>query len=312
MDSNLKRAPGENSTIYMIDAGKLATCPKIKATFGKMDLELILDTGSQVSVISEDAYGQLKRFGSYLELPVQSAVLMNAFGGKSARVRRQVLLPFEIQGDYFEASFLVSPELIGPGLLGADFLYAYGFSIDLRLERISRGIPNEGTGVRHYELIGTERISESNETIKREGEDQGLILGVQVILHKGQELLRPSLVRPRSVEETKDAYSDSSCDKKIMGEDSQVQEGRKKENVGEEDITSYRIINEFEENRGDDCDDMLIDDESDDRYEENEEDDTYCEWSGGVSHIRYEDRRRCHRNYLRSHADAHHRKERES
>jgi hypothetical protein len=71
------------------------------------------------------------------------------------------------------------------------------------------------------------------------------------------------------VEVTKDAYADSSCDKKIMGEDSQVQEGRKKENVGEEDVTRYGIITEFEENRGDHCDDMLIGDESNDRYEEN-------------------------------------------
>jgi hypothetical protein len=77
-----------NTAIYMINAGKLATCPKIKITFRGIHVEVILDTGSQVSVLSDDIFRQLKLQGPIMELPVQSVILMSAFGNKTSRVKR--------------------------------------------------------------------------------------------------------------------------------------------------------------------------------------------------------------------------------
>jgi hypothetical protein len=75
--------------MYMSNSGKLATCPKIEITFGDVPVEMSLDTGSQFSVLSDDIFRQLKLRGPIMELPVQSLVLMSAFGNKTSRVKRQ-------------------------------------------------------------------------------------------------------------------------------------------------------------------------------------------------------------------------------
>jgi hypothetical protein len=179
----------------MINAGRLATCPKIKATFKDINVEMILDTGSQVSVLSDDVFRQIKIRGPIMELPVQSVVLMSAFGNKTSRVKRQALISFNFNEDKFENDFLISPQLVSPGILGADFLYTYKFSIDLGLRRMTRVTPGEKTGVRTYELICNQGLDE----VMRVNEgDRGEVLKIRTITRYGRVLLQPSLVQTPS------------------------------------------------------------------------------------------------------------------
>ena len=204
--------------MYMINAGKLAACPKIKITFGDIHVEVILDTGSQVSVLSDDIFRQLKLQGSIMELPVQSVVLMSAFGNKTSRVKRQAMISFTINGDEFENNFLISPQLVSPGILGADFLYEYKLSIDLGSGHITRVTPSEGTGVRKYELIYNLGLNKMDKVTALKEESQGEFLKVKTITCDGRVLLQPSLVRTPSLGFRKNRCCDFAREKEFMDE----------------------------------------------------------------------------------------------
>jgi hypothetical protein len=216
--------------MYMINAGKLATCPKIETMFGDIHVEMILDTGSQVSVLSNDIFLQLKLRGPIMELPAQSVVLMSAFGNKTSRVKRQALISFTINGDEFENNFLISPQLISPGILGADFLYEYKFSIDLGSRHMTRVTPGEGTEVRRYELICKRELNTRDEVIGKMGESQGEVLKVKTVNCDGRALLQPSLVRTPTLGVRKDRRCEYSRERKFLDE-SGCSEGEK---LGEE------------------------------------------------------------------------------
>jgi hypothetical protein len=64
------------------------------------------DSGSRLSLISEDTFQELVRNGIGIEtLPVQSAVLLSSFGHTTTRSKRKMLVSFEIDGDEFENVF---------------------------------------------------------------------------------------------------------------------------------------------------------------------------------------------------------------
>jgi hypothetical protein len=72
------------------------------------------------------------RNGIRLEiLPVQSTVLLSAFGNKATRIRKRALLSFQINEDEFENIFRVCPQLISDIILVSDFLFSYEFAMDL-------------------------------------------------------------------------------------------------------------------------------------------------------------------------------------
>jgi hypothetical protein len=87
------------------------------------------------------------------ELPVQLVVLMSTFGIKILRVRRQALIPFLITDDEFENNILICSQLVSPGLLGADSLCAYIFSIDLGATCVARNMPGEELRIIKYPFL---------------------------------------------------------------------------------------------------------------------------------------------------------------
>ena len=120
----------DDVSVYLINAGELTTCPRVRVTFKNFSCEFIIDTGSQVSVLSYGIYRKLKLQREPMqELPVQSVVLMSAFGNKTSRVRKQVLIPFRISDCEFENNFLICPQLVSPGLLEADFCTPINFPL---------------------------------------------------------------------------------------------------------------------------------------------------------------------------------------
>lgn len=72
------------------------------------------------------------RNGIRLEiLPVQSTVLLSAFGNKATRIRKRALLSFQINEDEFENIIRVCPQLISDIILVSYFLFNYEFAMDL-------------------------------------------------------------------------------------------------------------------------------------------------------------------------------------
>jgi hypothetical protein len=76
-----------------------------------------------------------------MDLPINNVVLLNAFGGKTRRIRKQVYLEFTLGSDIFEQIFLVCPQLVSDGILGSDFAIEIKIIMDFdnRCVRYLRG-----------------------------------------------------------------------------------------------------------------------------------------------------------------------------
>jgi hypothetical protein len=121
----------EEIIVQFIHDTKLNKCPHITIKFGNKKVKALMDSGSQVSLLSREICEELTESGyPTLKIPLQSTVLTTAFRNKSRRIRLQGLLDFSISSDTYEHIFLISLNLLTPVILGADFLYDNRVSID--------------------------------------------------------------------------------------------------------------------------------------------------------------------------------------
>jgi hypothetical protein len=73
-------------------------------------ISAILDSGSEVNLMSENIYERLLKSGVELpELPLENVVLVEAFGKRSKRIRRQALIEFAVGEDRFVGVFIIPP-----------------------------------------------------------------------------------------------------------------------------------------------------------------------------------------------------------
>jgi hypothetical protein len=114
---------------------------------GKFDITAIVDSGSEVNLLSERVYEQLTKMGLEIPvLPVENVILVTAFGKRSKRIRRQALLEFSISHDVFETTFMISAQLANDAIIGSQFLKEYGFRINFDAETftyVREGISRE-------------------------------------------------------------------------------------------------------------------------------------------------------------------------
>jgi predicted aspartyl protease len=115
-------------TTYFINDENMKNCPHIDIKIGHGTVKGVVDTGSEISLITEDLHANLVSQGlETLELKLQRTVPLTAFGGRNRSIKRQAYIPFYVGNDRFEHAFLVSDQLIESLLIGADFLQEYGF-----------------------------------------------------------------------------------------------------------------------------------------------------------------------------------------
>jgi hypothetical protein len=116
----------------------------------KFVVNAIVDSGSEVNLISQEIYERLTEAGNTIPvLPVENVVLVTAFGKKSNRIRLQAFLEFTVGDDVFEEVFMVSPRLSNDAILGCQFLKEFGVTIDFKNESISYV---RGEVMRHHEF----------------------------------------------------------------------------------------------------------------------------------------------------------------
>jgi hypothetical protein len=88
-----------------------------------------VDTGSTMSIISEEAYKSITERGyTGLQLPAEPLIIKSITSEKIAKTK--ILLEFKIDGDVFETPFWVTPQLRVPVTLGEDFLREKRIVID--------------------------------------------------------------------------------------------------------------------------------------------------------------------------------------
>ena len=75
--------------------GNMKNCPHIDIKIGNGNVKGVIDTGSEISWITEDLYANLLSQGlEMLELELQSTVFVTAFGSRNQRIKKQVCVPF--------------------------------------------------------------------------------------------------------------------------------------------------------------------------------------------------------------------------
>jgi hypothetical protein len=98
--------------------------------FGETRLLACIDTGAELSTISEAAYQSIIATGyTNLQFPVDEEVMSANFHAQ--RIKTRIVLEFKIDGDIFEYTFQVEPKSLHPVCLGADFLLENNIVIDI-------------------------------------------------------------------------------------------------------------------------------------------------------------------------------------
>ena len=82
----------------------------------------LLDSGSQVTCISEELYNKLNSVNKCLGLSTTNLYVETAIGKKSTTIRKQILLEINLNGDIFDYPFLVIHYLATNIILEHDWL----------------------------------------------------------------------------------------------------------------------------------------------------------------------------------------------
>jgi hypothetical protein len=93
-------------------------------------LRSIVDSGSEVNIISQQAFDQLSKAQRDIPvLPVENVKLVTAFG-KRSRINTRALIEFILGEDEFEGVFMISPQLTHDVIIGCQLLREYGMNIN--------------------------------------------------------------------------------------------------------------------------------------------------------------------------------------
>ena len=98
----------------------------LKAYFGNNQTEMMLDSGSAVSLVRQDI---VKSCNIISQMPLPQIQLVTASGDKLP-IKDYVRVPIEVQGEKLTHDFLVVDKLITPVILGIDFLQKHGLTLN--------------------------------------------------------------------------------------------------------------------------------------------------------------------------------------
>lgn len=89
-----------------------AKCPHVRMCINGKHMIALLDSGSQVSAVSEIFYKELISENCVKELPVTGLMVSTAIGRKSTTIKRQILITTKIEDRTFGDPFVVVPYLM--------------------------------------------------------------------------------------------------------------------------------------------------------------------------------------------------------
>lgn len=115
--------PEDNNVVSPVMIGK----------FGSRNIEILLDSGSDICAISESFYEELRAEHSETSiplLPVTNVSIAVAVGGNKQRIKRQISLPIEIGGLKMDVACLVVPKLNSNLLFGSNWMFKYRVRLD--------------------------------------------------------------------------------------------------------------------------------------------------------------------------------------
>ena len=144
---------------------------EIKISIEGKEVKTLVDTGSEVSVISEHILDEIRENNKHIpSLPVAGVSIVGVTGVRSKRVTKQVQLNMIINGGTYENSFLVVRGLNLEVILGNDFLIRHSAVIDFKKRIVE--LSHESQPIR----VSFERVS-----------DAVRVSGLRVIQNRGSD-----------------------------------------------------------------------------------------------------------------------------
>lgn len=119
----------------------LPILPTISIKFDDIKSNALIDSGSQISCISQSFFDTLThtqcRSSPILKLPAKCSTIMGALGEKTQKVREQVFLKFGVNDTFeFEYPYVIVPKLTRDMILGCDWMQDHQISIDFENKKI--------------------------------------------------------------------------------------------------------------------------------------------------------------------------------
>ena len=97
---------------------------------------VLLDSGSQITAISEDFYKELPTQERLSSLPVSNLYVTTAIGKKSTTIKKQIWLDIELGGRILSCPFLVIPFLTSSVILGNDWMLRHEVILNYKSQTI--------------------------------------------------------------------------------------------------------------------------------------------------------------------------------
>lgn len=105
------------------DIQKAYKCPEIPVYLNNCPLNALVDTGANISCLSELWFQENKaHLGEYCELPVTSVHIKTAVGEKSKRVSRIIYIKMKILDQSTNVQLIIVPNLVRPLIFGIDMI----------------------------------------------------------------------------------------------------------------------------------------------------------------------------------------------
>ena len=137
----------------------ILNCPEITVQINKLDITALIDTGSNVTCLSEQWYNDNRqKIGKHEELPVTNTFIKTATNEKSRRISRIIMLPVTIQYHTTNIQILLVPNLVRPLIFGTDVLSIWKMAINFDREEINLIINNNHITLK-FGTVNTEGIT---------------------------------------------------------------------------------------------------------------------------------------------------------
>lgn len=118
LTENITRTPTEP-----VHALRFLECPQLIVRVADVPVSALLDTGSQITCVSEKYYAYIRTHIRVVELPVANMVVTTAVGKKPTKVKRQVVLEISFGTLTVSCPFLIIPCLTSNMIIGNDWMH---------------------------------------------------------------------------------------------------------------------------------------------------------------------------------------------
>ena len=142
---------------------RIALSPHLLIKLNNIETWSLLDTGSQITAISETFYEKVKQNSKILELPVSNVTVSTAIGKKGIAVKKQVKVEIEIDTYKSYFVFLIIPHLSSEVVLGNDWNLANGSIINYNNKTIQIKENIISRALVMFEFNTSEKILTTNE-----------------------------------------------------------------------------------------------------------------------------------------------------